>query len=140
MCDIRIASNKATFALGEINFGIIGATQYITKIAHSGIGRKLILSGESINAEDAKLAGIVDEVVSEENLIERTISLAKRIADKPPLALKFAKQCILKSQETLIDEGLKYEEKVLKCLWGTEDKEEAVRAFIEKRRPFFKGQ
>ena len=72
--------------------------------------------------------------------MERTISLAKKIANKPPLTLIYAKQCILKSQETLIDEGLKFEEKVLKYLWGTEDKGEAVRAFIEKRRPFFKGK
>jgi len=140
ICDIRIASSKATFALSEINFGILGATQYITKMAHSGVSRKLILSGESINAEDARLSGLVDEIVLPENLMERTISLARKIANKAPLALKYAKQCILKSQETLIDEGLKFEEETLEYLWGTEDKNEGVSAFLEKRKPVFKGK
>jgi len=140
MCDIRIACKEAKFNLGEINMGILGATQYIAHIAHSGTARKLVYSGEAIDAEEALRAGIVDEVVPREELMERSLSLAKKIASKSPLALKYAKQCMIKSQETLLEEGLQFEEEALKYLWGTEDKNEAVKAFLEKRKPVFKGK
>jgi len=140
MCDIRIACEEAKFNLGEINMGILGATQYIAKIAHFGTARKLVYSGESIGAEEALRAGIIDEIVSREHLMERSLSLAKKIASKPPLALKYAKKCMIECQKTFLEEGLQFEEEVIASLWGTEDKNEAVEAFLEKREPVFKSK
>lgn len=140
MCDIRIACEGAKMNLGEINMGILGATQYIAQISTAGIARKLVYSGESITAEEALRAGIIDEIVPREQLMDRCLSLAKKIASKPPVALKYAKQCMNTSQEVLLEEGLKFEEDSLKVLWGTRDKDEAVNAFLQKREPNFEGK
>lgn len=140
VCDIRIAGENAQFNLGEINMGIIGPTQYLAHIAHSGTARKMIYSGETIAAQQALLAGIIDEVVPFEDLMERCKSLANKIALKSPLAIAYAKQCMITSQESFLKDGLLYEEEKLKFLWGTEDKNEAVKAFLEKRPPVFQGK
>ncbi|MGI6574870.1 MAG: enoyl-CoA hydratase/isomerase family protein [bacterium] len=139
MCDIRFACPEAKFNLGEINMGILGATQYIAGVTHSGMAR-LLVYGETINAEEALRAGIIDKIVPRDELLTESVALAKRIASKPPLALKYAKQCMIKSEEVLLEEGLVFEEAVLKVLWGSEDKNEAVSAFLEKRKPVFKNK
>jgi enoyl-CoA hydratase len=139
VCDIRIACEEAKFNLGEINMGILGATQYTAWTAHFGTACKLVYSGESIDAQTALRVGIADEVVSRDQLMERCLSLGKKIAAKPPVALKLAKQCMITSQEVSLEDGLDFEEDALRCLWGTEDKNEAVQAFLEKRKPLFKG-
>lgn len=140
VCDIRIACEEAKFNLGEINMGILGATQYIAKVVPSGIARKLVYSGEAISAKEAQRVGIVDEIVDRENLMKRSLELANKIAAKPPLALKYAKQCMLESERTFLEDGLAYEEQIIKYLWGTEDKNEAVTAFLEKRKPVFQAK
>ncbi len=138
MCDIRIACEEAKFNLGEINMGILGATQYIARMAPSGTARKLVYSGETIDAPEALRAGLIDEIVKKEDLMERSLLLAKKIAAKSPLALKYAKLCMLESEKTFLGEGLIFEEKAIEKLWATEDKTEAVTAFLEKREPVFK--
>ncbi len=140
VCDIRIACEEAKFNLGEINMGILGATQYTAWTAHFGTACKLVYSGESIDAETALRVGIADEVVPRDQLIDRCLSLAKKIAAKPPIAIKLAKQCMIASQEISLEEGLAFEEEALHDLWGTDDKNEAVQAFLEKRKPLFQGK
>lgn len=140
VCDIRIACKEAKFNMGEINMGIVSATQYVASIVPSGIARKLVYSGEAIDAREALMAGVIDEVVDREDLMERCLSLAKKIASKSPLALKYAKKCMLQMSNNLLSEGLAYEEKAIKYLWGTEDKNEAVSSFLEKREAKFKGK
>jgi enoyl-CoA hydratase/carnithine racemase len=140
ICDIRIASEEAMFNLGEINMGIIGATQYIAKIAHLGTACKMVYSGEPIDAETALRVGLVDEIVPPEKLMPRCMDLGSKIAKKSPVALQAAKKCMIESQNSLLDSGLKYEENLLSQLWGTEDKNEAVKSFLEKREPHFIGK
>ena len=140
VCDIRIVCEEAKFNLGEINMGILGASQYTAWTAHFGTACKLVYSGESIDALTALRVGIADEVVSRDQLMERCLSLAGKIAAKPPVALRLAKRCMVKSQEVSLEEGLVFEEDALYRLWGTQDKNEAVNAFLEKRKPVFTGK
>ncbi|MBW2636996.1 MAG: hypothetical protein JRC86_05660 [Deltaproteobacteria bacterium] len=137
VCDVRIASKSAKFNLGEINMGIIGGSQYIAQFAHFGTACKMVYSGETIDVETAMRTGIVDEVLEADKVMERCIELARKIASKSPLAIKFAKECMNEAQEGLLEDGLKYEEEVLSRLWGTNDAKEAVTAFLEKRNPVF---
>lgn len=140
VCDIRIAAEQASFSLGEINMGILGASQYIARFAHYGTACKLVYTGDPIGAVEALRVGIVDEIVSGDKLIEHSTELAKKIASKSPPAIRAAKRCMVKAQESALEEGLRFEEQVLAELWGTDDKNEAVRAFLEKRKPCFTGK
>lgn len=137
MCDIRIASENATFALSEINMGILGGTAIISKIATSGVARKMVYSGESIKADEALRIGLVDEVVPFDSLLERCLALAKKISKKSPLAIKEAKACMVKASESSLEESMAFEEKSIRKLWGTQEKNEAISAFLEKREPKF---
>jgi enoyl-CoA hydratase len=140
VCDIRIASERASFSLGEISMGILGATQYIAQIAHFGSACKLVYTGDPIDAAEALRIGIVDEIVPHDKLMERCEELAKKIASKSPLAIRMAKQCMVKAQQSSLEEGLRYEEGILAELWGSNDKNEAVKSFLEKRNPVFTGK
>jgi enoyl-CoA hydratase len=140
VCDIKIASEHAKFNLAEINMGIVGATQYVANIAHYGAACKLVFTGEPVDAAEALRIGLIDEIVPKDRLMERSIELAKRIASKPPMALRMAKKCMIQAQQGTLDEGLRYEESILSTLWGSEDKNEAVRSFLEKRKPVFSGK
>lgn len=140
VCDIRIASERASFSLGEINMGILGATQYMAQIAHFGSACKLVYTGDPIDAAEALRIGIVDEIVPHDRLRARSMELAKKIASKSPLAIRMAKRCMVKAQQSILEEGLQYEEGILAELWGSDDKDEAVKSFLEKRKPVFTGK
>lgn len=140
VCDIRIASENASFNLGEINMGILGATQYIARIAHFGSACKLVYTGNAIDAVEALRVGIIDEIVPRDRLMEHSMELAKKVASKSPLAIRMAKRCMVKAQQVSLEDGLRYEEGILVELWGSEDKNEAVRSFLEKREPVFTGK
>lgn len=140
VCDIRIACDSAKLNLSEINMGIIGAIPYAASVGSSGTVRKMVYSGESITAEEALRAGLVDEVVAREELMPRAMELAEKIASKAPLALLRAKEVLVRASEGLMRETLEAETAAVCELWGTEDKTEAVRAFLEKRPPVFHGR
>ena len=140
VCDIRIACESAKLNLSEINMGIIGAIPYAASIGTSGTVRKMVYSGESITAEEALRVGLVDEVVSQENLMPRCVELAEKMAAKAPMALLKAKEVLVKASESLMQETIDAESEAIRELWGTEDKTEAVQAFLEKRPPVFKGK
>ncbi len=140
VCDIRIAAEQASFSLGEINMGILGATQYVARFAHYGTACRLVYTGDPIGAAEALRVGIVDETVPRDKLLERSMELANKIASKSPPAIWAAKRCMVKAQEAGLEEGLRFEESVLAELWGTDDKNEAVKAFLEKRKPRFTGR
>ena len=140
VCDIRIAAATAKLNLSEINMGIIGAIPYAASIGVSGVVRKLVYSGESITAEEACRAGLVDEVVPPEQLMERCLALAEKIAAKPPVALRKAKEVLVAASEQLMQETIDMEADAIRELWDTEDKTEAVKAFLEKRTPNFQGK
>ena len=142
-CDIIIASETARFGQPEVNLGIIpgsGGTQRLTRTVGKYRAMEMVLTGDFINAAEAHMLGLVAKVVPVEFLIEEAKGIAKKIAAKPPLAVKFAKEAVLKAFETSLGEGLEFERKSFYLLFASEDKREGMKAFIEKRKPEFKGK
>ena len=142
-CDIRIASEKATFGQPEIKLGIIpggGGTQRLTRLVGEGKAMELILTGDFIDAQTALAIGLVNHVVPPDQLRTRTLEIANRIADKSPIALQLAKEAVKLASRSNLDEGLRREVDLFALCFSTEDKDEGVSAFLEKRQPAFKGK
>lgn len=142
-CDIRLAGEKARFGQPEINLGIIpggGGTQRLTRLIGEGRAMQMILSGEMIDAQTALRFGLVNEVHPVDQLEARTMELAARIAEKSPVALAMAKTAVKNAARMTLREGLDSEIDLFALCFSTEDKEEGVRAFIEKRKPEFSGR
>jgi enoyl-CoA hydratase len=144
MCaDIIVAGEGARFGQPEINLGLIpgaGGTQRLTRAVGKSRAMKMVLTGEAIDARAALAAGLIAEVVPPELTLDRALELAEAIAAKPPIAVRLAKEAVLKAQETTLEAGLDYERKAFTILFSTEDRREGVQAFLEKRKPNFKGR
>src|SRR5882672_5369172 len=142
-CDIRIASDKASFGQPEINLGIIpggGGTQRLTRLVGEGQAMELILTGAIIDAPTALTLGLVNHVVPADQLETKTMELANRIAEKSPIALRLAKEAIKAASRSNLDEGLRREVDLFALCFSSADKDEGVSAFLEKRKPEFKGK
>jgi enoyl-CoA hydratase len=142
-CDIRLASQTARIGVPEINLGIIpgaGGTQRITRIIPKGYAKLMVLSGDMIPAEEALRIGLVDKVVPPENLTEEAKSLAEKLAAKAPMALQIAKKAVNEGIAVSLREGLNLEAHYFGVLCATEDKNEGVDAFLNKRKPTYKGK
>jgi enoyl-CoA hydratase len=142
-CDLRIASDKASFGQPEINLGIIpggGGTQRLTRLVGEGKAMEMILSGEIINAETALTIGLANHVVAADQLEAKTMEIANRIAEKSPVALRLAKEAVKLASRSNLDEGLRREVDLFALVFSSEDKDEGVKAFLEKRKPEFKGR
>ena len=142
-CDIRTASDKAKLGQPEINLGIIpggGGTQRLTNLIGEGRSMEMILTGDMIDAETAKTFGLVNHVFKVEELEEETFKMADKIAEKAPIALQMAKEAVKLASRSTLDEGLRREVDLFAICFSTEDKEEGVSAFLEKRKPQFKGK
>jgi len=141
-CDIRIASERAQLGQPEINIGIIpggGGTQRLPRVVALGKAMELILTGDRISATEAHRIGLVDEVVAHDQLESKTMEIASRIADRSPIAVRLAKQAVKASTRMGLDAGLRYEQSLFSLVFATHDKEEGVRAFLEKRPPKWTG-
>ncbi len=142
-CDLRIASERASFGQPEINLGIIpggGGTQRLTRLVGEGKAMELILTGEIISAQAAHAIGLVNQVVPHEELEAKTMELANRIAEKSPIALRLAKEAVKTAARSSLDEGLRREVDLFALCFSSADKDEGVAAFLEKRKPEFKGR
>ncbi len=142
-CDIIIASETAKFGQPEINLGVIpgaGGTQRMTRAVGKGLAMEMILTGRMFSAEEMRQAGLVNRVVPAEVYLEEALALAREIAAKPPVAVRMAKDAIMKSFDTTIELGLEYERKNFYLLFATEDMREGMKAFIEKRKAEWKGR
>jgi enoyl-CoA hydratase len=141
-CDLRIAGDTARLGQPEINLGIIpggGGTQRLTRLVGEGKSMELILTGDLIDAAEAKAIGLVNDVVPAAQLRARVLGLAARIAEKSPIALRMAKEAVKTAARMNLREGLDRETDLFALTFGSEDKVEGVRAFLEKRKPDFKG-
>ncbi len=142
-CDIRIASENARFSQPEINLGIIpggGGTQRLTRLIGEGRSMEIVLTGDMIDAETALRFGLVNHVYPADELESKTLELAEKIAEKAPIALQLAKEAVKFASRSNLDEGLRREVDLFAICFSTEDKQEGVSAFLEKRRPVFKGK
>jgi enoyl-CoA hydratase len=142
-CDIRIASENASFGQPEINLGIIpggGGTQRLTRLVGEGKAMEMILSGQIIDAKTAFEIGLVNHVVPADQLLAKTLEIANTIAAKGPIAVRLAKEAVKIASRSSLDEGLRREVDLFALCFATEDKDEGVAAFLEKRKPVFKGK
>ena len=142
-CDIRVASETASFGQPEINLGIIpggGGTQRLTRLVGEGKAMEMILTGEIIDAKTAHAIGLVNHVFPADQLQPKTMEIAQRIAEKSPIALQLAKEAVKLASRSNLDEGLRREVDLFALCFSTEDKDEGVSAFLEKRKAAFKGR
>ncbi len=142
-CDLRIASDNARFGQPEIKLGLIpggGGTQRLPRQVGIGHAMRLILSGDMIGAAEAREIGLIEMVTTPEELREKTLEIAGKIAAMSPLTLKIAKEAVRASQRLSIEDGLVYERDLFCLAFSTEDKKEGVQAFLEKRKAEWKGK
>jgi enoyl-CoA hydratase len=143
MCDLIIAGDSARFGQPEINLGIIpgaGGTQRWTRSVGKYIAMEINLGGSPIPAQRAYQLGLVNRVVPAEVTIRIALEVAARLAAKAPLALRLAKDSVNKALETPLSEGLAAERRNFYFLFATEDQKEGMKAFLEKRKPEFRGR
>lgn len=141
--DIVIAGSNARFGQPEINLGIIpgaGGSQRLIRAVGKSLASQMVLSGEFIDAKTARSAGLVSEITQPELTLERARQLAQTIAAKSPLALRQAKQALQQAFESPLSSGLEFERKAFVMLAGSDDRREGIDAFLEKRKPEFKGR
>lgn len=142
-CDIIIASETAQFGQPEINLGVIpgaGGTQRLTRAIGKSRAMELMLTGKFIKADEAERRGLVSRVAPVETYLEEAKALAREIASKPPVAVRFAKECVNKVYDLPLGEGLDYERRHFYFLFATEDQREGMEAFLAKRKPVWKGK
>jgi enoyl-CoA hydratase len=142
-CDMIVAAEGAKFGQPEINLGVIpgaGGTQRLTKAIGKARAMEMILTGKMMSASEMFEAGLITKIVPDEVYLEEALELAKNIASKPTIAVQLAKECILKSFDATIESGLEFERKNFYLLFATEDKFEGMKAFVEKRKPEWKGK
>jgi len=141
--DIIIAGEDARFGQPEINLGIMpgaGGTQRLLRAVGKSLAMQMVLTGEAIDARFAQRAGLVSEVTQPEFTVDRAIAIGRVIAQKAPLAVRLAKEALLKAQDTDLASGLRFERHAFTVLAGTADRNEGIAAFQAKRRPEFTGQ
>ena len=142
-CTIRIAADTARMGQPEINIGIIpglGGTQRLTRLVGKGRAMELILTGDMIDAQEAYRIGLVNKVVPAAQLMEETRALGKKLASKPPLALKTAKDAVDYGADMSLAAALEFENRLFAILSGSADANEGVSAFLEKRKPEWRGR
>ncbi len=142
-CDIIVASETAKFGQPEINLGIIpgaGGTQRLTRAVGKWVANEIILTGRFVGAQEAKAIGLVAQVYPAVSWLQDVKTLARTIAEKAPVAARLATEAVDLAWNSTLDAGLEFERKSFYLLFATEDKKEGVDAFVNKRKPSFKGK
>jgi enoyl-CoA hydratase/carnithine racemase len=143
LCDMIVASDTAEFGQPEITLGIIpggGGTQRLAHVMGKQRTMELVLTGRRIAAKEALQLGLVNMVTPKRKWLEEAISFAQVVARRPPIAAKLAKQAVLAADEMSLTAGLAHERRLYELAMATEDRVEGMQAFIEKRRPSFRGR
>lgn len=142
-CDLRVCTPNAKFSQPEINLGIMpggGGTQRLTRLIGEGRSMEMVLTGDMVDAETAHKFGLVNHVYNADELAAKTMELANKIAEKAPIALALCKEAVKFASRSNLGEGLRREVDLFAICFSTEDKTEGVSAFLEKRKPNFKGR
>ena len=142
-CDMLVASETAQFGQPEIRIGTMpgaGGTQRLTRAVGKAKAMEMVLTGEFISAQEAHRVGLVNRVVPVGQYLEEAYRLAASIAAMSPVAARLAKESVNRSFETHLDEGLHFERKNFYLTFASEDQKEGMAAFVEKRKPEFKGR
>jgi enoyl-CoA hydratase/carnithine racemase len=143
ICDMIVASETAEFGQPEIMLGIIpggGGTQRLARVAGKQRAMEIVLTGRRIDAQEAYRLGFVNRVAKKKEWFDQALELAEVVARRPPIAVRLGKQAVLAADETTLGAGLAHERRLYELAMATEDRVEGMRAFIEKRKPNFKGR
>jgi enoyl-CoA hydratase len=142
-CDLIVASETAQFGQPETGVGVIpgaGGTQRLTRAVGKALAMDVILSGRFLSADEALRAGLVARVVAREAWLDEAKRVARAIAEKAPVATRLAKEAVDRAYEAPLTLGLEHERRLLYLAFAAEDAKEGLNAFMEKRRPDFKGR
>jgi len=142
-CDVRVADRTARFSQAEVRIGLIpggGGTQRLARLVGRGQAMLITCTGDFVEAEEAYRIGLVDVLVDEGHHLERALELAGRMARWSAVALRLAKQAVNAAFETPLRAGMEYEKELFLAAFGSNDGREGVRAFVEKRKPEFRGK
>ncbi len=143
ICDFIIAADTAKFGQPEINLGVVaglGGTQRLTKLVGKSKSMDMHLTGRFMDAEEAERSGLVSRVVPAKKLMEETMSVANKIAEKSMMSTMAVKEAVNRAYETTLSEGLLFERRLFHSLFATEDQKEGMAAFLEKREAQFRDK
>jgi len=142
-CDMIVASETARFGQPEISLGVIpggGGTQRLVKAVGKALAMEMVLNNRNLTADEALRYGLVNRVVPVERYLDETLALAEEIAARAPLAVRFGKEAVNHSFESFLTDGLADERRSFYFLFSSQDQKEGMQAFIEKRKPEWKGE
>jgi enoyl-CoA hydratase/carnithine racemase len=142
-CDMIVASDDARFGQPEITLGIIpggGGTQRLARTIGKQLAMEYVLTGRRFDADMALQMGLVNKVVKKSRYLQEALELARTVAERPPIAVRLAKQAVLGAEETALSAGIESERRLYELAMASEDRVEGIRAFLEKREPKFQGR
>jgi enoyl-CoA hydratase/carnithine racemase len=142
-CDLIVASETAELGQPEITLGIIpggGGSQRLARVLGKQRAMELVLTGRRISATEAEQAGLVNAVAPRDSWLQAAMELAQTVASRPPIATRLAKQAVLAADETALSAGMEMERRLYELAMATEDRVEGMQAFVEKRKPDFRGR
>jgi len=143
MCDFIICADNAKFGQPEINLGVvagIGGTQRLTRFVGKSKSMDMHLTGRFMDAAEAERSGLVSRVVPVAKLMQEAMAAAQKIAEKSVLTSMVVKECVNRSYETTLQEGIHFERRIFYALFSSEDQKEGMAAFLEKRQPQFRDK
>ncbi len=141
-CDMLVASETAKFGQPEVTIGVIpgaGGTQRLTRAVGKALAMEMVLNNRTLSAAEALQYGLVNRVVPQERYLDEALALATEIAGRAPLAVRLGKEAVNKAFELSLSEGLEAERRAFYMLFATQDQKEGMKAFVEKRKPEWKG-